>query len=288
MDGPKLGRGRGHPATKKRKLNEDPGIPASIAETDLKGTNFFACKIPDEHINVSSKPRPANCFEQSGIDDRPSPPEQSDSTSTTNRKQSCENSKQSSINRKNDGPYSATSIYKSSCRFEEAAESRSSSQTPTTGAGICTYDESLSIRYHAREIGLETFFEEAVTRRNIPLQKLCAIFGVCSPTRTVLPSDGPDRGLLVKLKKAIASDMGNRIKLTKYNSVEDAISLVRRAKKIVVITGAGISTSLNIPDFRSQDGLYPKLREMGFHDLKVYLVETLSSKTRSHSFRLHQ
>ncbi len=60
--------------------------------------------------------------------------------------------------------------------------------------------------------------------------------------------------------------MGNRIKLRTYNSVGDAISLLRNAKNIVVLTGAGISTALNIPDFRSRDGLYSRLKEKGFDE----------------------
>jgi NAD+-dependent protein deacetylase SIR2 len=128
---------------------------------------------------------------------------------------------------------------------------------------LCTYDEALIIRYHAREIGPERFFEESVLRSRIPLQTLCTAFGV--PLATV-PPDPPDTLWNNRLKKAIAADMANRIKLHKYNSIEDAIDLLGKARNIMVITGAGISTSLGIPDFRSHDGLYSRLRNMGFQD----------------------
>ena len=128
---------------------------------------------------------------------------------------------------------------------------------------ICTYEEALSIRYQARELGLERFFTQAVVQRQTSLKRLCTAFDV--PLHTV-PVGPPDSQLLAKLKKAIAVDMRNRIKLQKYNSVNDAIALVRRAKNIIVLTGAGMSTSLNIPDFRSRGGLYSKLEEMGFKD----------------------
>jgi NAD+-dependent protein deacetylase SIR2 len=126
-----------------------------------------------------------------------------------------------------------------------------------------TYEEALAIRYHARELGLDRFFDKCVIERRIPLRKLCAAFGTRLPT---VLEDPPESGLLLRLKKAIVVDMGNRIKLQKYNSVDDAISLVHKAKNIMLITGAGISTSLSIPDFRSRGGLYSKLREMGFED----------------------
>ena len=129
--------------------------------------------------------------------------------------------------------------------------------------GVCTDEEALDIRYHAREIGLERFFAQLVVEQRISLEVLCSTFNVPLPDT---PLDPPDSQLLARLKKAIAVDIRNRIKLHQYNSVDDAIALVRNAKNIVVLTGAGISTSLNIPDFRSRGGLYSKLEEMGFKD----------------------
>lgn len=128
---------------------------------------------------------------------------------------------------------------------------------------MCSYDEALTIRYHARTIGLEQFFHESIIQQSIPLQKLCSVFGIVPPAITPDPQDS---ALLRRLKKAIATDMANRIKLHKYNSVDDAIALVKNAKDVMVITGAGVSTSLDIPDFRSHDGLYSRLRDMGFEE----------------------
>ena len=53
--------------------------------------------------------------------------------------------------------------------------------------------------------------------------------------------------------------MEKRIKLQQYNTFDDAVDLVRAASNIIVLTGAGISTSLGIPDFRSKGGLYEQL-----------------------------
>jgi len=62
-------------------------------------------------------------------------------------------------------------------------------------------------------------------------------------------------------------ELSKRIKLPQYNSIDDAVDLIKRAKNIIVLTGAGISTSLGIPDFRSKDiGLYSKLAHLGLND----------------------
>ena len=40
------------------------------------------------------------------------------------------------------------------------------------------------------------------------------------------------------------------------SSVEAAIAHLQRAKKVIVLSGAGMSTAAGIPDFRSPGGLY--------------------------------
>ena len=44
------------------------------------------------------------------------------------------------------------------------------------------------------------------------------------------------------------------------SSIDDVVELFRKSKRILVITGAGISVSCGIPDFRSKEtGLYNTL-----------------------------
>jgi hypothetical protein len=44
-------------------------------------------------------------------------------------------------------------------------------------------------------------------------------------------------------------------------TVDDAVRLIAGATRIMVVTGAGISVSCGIPDFRSEHGLYASIRE---------------------------
>ncbi|XP_049997046.1 NAD-dependent protein deacetylase sirtuin-1 isoform X2 [Alexandromys fortis] len=57
-----------------------------------------------------------------------------------------------------------------------------------------------------------------------------------------------------------------RKKRKDVNTIEDAVKLLQECKKIIVLTGAGVSVSCGIPDFRSRDGIYARLA-VDFPDL---------------------
>ncbi|CAI9621101.1 unnamed protein product [Staurois parvus] len=64
----------------------------------------------------------------------------------------------------------------------------------------------------------------------------------------------------------ILSDPPKRKKRKDINTIEDAVKLLQESKKIMVLTGAGVSVSCGIPDFRSRDGIYARLA-VDFPDL---------------------
>ncbi|KAM4703877.1 NAD-dependent protein deacetylase sirtuin-1 isoform 2-T2 [Rhinophrynus dorsalis] len=64
----------------------------------------------------------------------------------------------------------------------------------------------------------------------------------------------------------ILSDPPKRKKRKDVNTIEDAVKLLQHSKKIMVLTGAGVSVSCGIPDFRSRDGIYARLA-VDFPDL---------------------
>ena len=73
--------------------------------------------------------------------------------------------------------------------------------------------------------------------------------------------------LLPFAKIALSRILRRREKLPHLNTVPQAIELLRSARNIIVLSGAGISTSCGIPDFRSSTGLYAKLQAEGKYDL---------------------
>lgn len=93
----------------------------------------------------------------------------------------------------------------------------------------------------------------------MPLRLVGAMLGV--PSELAGHDDEEYLGFFRGMMLYITS---KRAKLDHINTIDDAASLLKTRSKILVITGAGISTSLGIPDFRSKDtGFYAKLKEMG-------------------------
>src|SRR5512141_1218254 len=59
--------------------------------------------------------------------------------------------------------------------------------------------------------------------------------------------------------------------LASFAAIEDAAGLVRKAKRAVVLTGAGISTPSGIPDFRSEGtGLWSHDEPMEVASLRTF------------------
>ncbi|XP_066304924.1 NAD-dependent protein deacetylase sirtuin-1-like [Branchiostoma lanceolatum] len=85
------------------------------------------------------------------------------------------------------------------------------------------------------------------------------------PPNMVLPPD-LDSLTLWKLVVNILTEPPKREKLPNVNTLQDVVRLIHRSKNIVVLTGAGVSVSCGIPDFRSRDGIYAKLA-VDFPDL---------------------
>ncbi|KXS18036.1 SIR2-domain-containing protein [Gonapodya prolifera JEL478] len=65
---------------------------------------------------------------------------------------------------------------------------------------------------------------------------------------------------MVKLLGSVLKEVCPRSRVEWVKGVEDVISLLRSSADVIVLAGAGISVNCGIPDFRSEDGIYARLK----------------------------
>ena len=70
------------------------------------------------------------------------------------------------------------------------------------------------------------------------------------------------QSLMDDITKSVANIFGGtRDKIQSINTLKDVIHLIKASQNIIVLTGAGISASCGIPDFRGEHGLYQQLKQ---------------------------
>lgn len=74
----------------------------------------------------------------------------------------------------------------------------------------------------------------------------------------IIPRDCDDV-TLYRLIVSMLSQPPKRRRLTHVNTLDHVVELIGRSQRIIVLTGAGVSVSCGIPDFRSRDGVYARL-----------------------------
>ncbi|KAL3420727.1 NAD-dependent protein deacetylase hst1 [Phlyctema vagabunda] len=148
--------------------------------------------------------------------------------------------------------------------YEDTLEEMGDEQLFDGEPDTCTIEEAVFFRQQLRAIGPEEFCKQTVEDGSISAKKLLTAFGLRPPP---FLEGSDDDAYYPLLSLALSRELAKRIKLTQYNTIDDAVDLIKKAKNIIVLTGAGISTSLGIPDFRSKDkGLYSKLEYLGLSD----------------------
>lgn len=68
-------------------------------------------------------------------------------------------------------------------------------------------------------------------------RKLCTAFSILPPA---FLDDAPDEAFHPLLAIAISREFSRRPKLPQYNTIDDAVKLLKESKNIVVLTGAGV------------------------------------------------
>ncbi|KAI0518100.1 DHS-like NAD/FAD-binding domain-containing protein [Xylaria bambusicola] len=125
----------------------------------------------------------------------------------------------------------------------------------------CTPEQSVAFRQQLRAIGPNAFCRLHIDSGAVTARKMLTAFGIRPPD---FLEGRPDEAYLGLLTLAITRELNKRAKIMSYNSIDDAVHLLKKSRNIVVLTGAGISTSLGIPDFRSKEtGLYSQLEKLG-------------------------
>ena len=119
------------------------------------------------------------------------------------------------------------------------------------------------LRSRLLRIGPEQFTLDTLASAAIPPTILGTAFGIDPRFADQLGEEIFLRVLVSAINRAYYK----RRKLPQCNTIDDAADLLRKGDNIMVITGAGISTSLGIPDFRSKGtGFYSKLQDMGINE----------------------
>ncbi|GMM50364.1 histone deacetylase [Starmerella bacillaris] len=111
-----------------------------------------------------------------------------------------------------------------------------------------------------------------------PTGELLAALGYELPTELILDGGLDSRKLQIMLQLAMRDVLDNRKRLPAPRTLDEVVECIAKAENIIVVTGAGISTSLGIPDFRSDDGLYRRLESLGLNDpQEVFDIRTFKA-----------
>ncbi|KAJ2760048.1 NAD-dependent histone deacetylase sir2, partial [Coemansia nantahalensis] len=120
-----------------------------------------------------------------------------------------------------------------------------------------TDEEAAAVRRDAHVLGLAGFLQEYIVERGASVRALLEVFAA----PTVLGGGVRDMQLLPLLRSQMVRFYRNRPRLAHVRTVDDVVELLRASRRILVLTGAGVSVSCGIPDFRSPAGIYTRLNE---------------------------
>ncbi|KAL7273006.1 NAD-dependent histone deacetylase sir2 [Rhizina undulata] len=148
--------------------------------------------------------------------------------------------------------------------FEEAIEAMGDPVVFDADEDACSLEEARHLRQLLHRVGKDQFLNQTIRDGSISAKRLITAFGMRAPN---FLEGAPEDAYGTILRLLIERELHKRRKLAHINTMEDVVMLLHKSKNILVLTGAGISTSLGIPDFRSKgSGLYSRLEGLGLSD----------------------
>ncbi|KAF9570744.1 NAD-dependent histone deacetylase sir2 [Mortierella alpina] len=122
-----------------------------------------------------------------------------------------------------------------------------------------TEEEEERIMGEAREYGLNHVVRKYILSRVHSAKKMLLM---TSAQPITLPSDWTEAEIIAVFKERLQYLMARgRKRLPHIHSLKHVADLLRSSKNIMILTGAGVSVSCGIPDFRSPNGIYSRLSE---------------------------
>lgn len=119
------------------------------------------------------------------------------------------------------------------------------------------------LRQDLMSLGPDLFIKKYLYDDLYSARELLGVFGINLPDAF---DEAPDASLISVLEILLNRDYNKRQKLAHIKTIDDIVKVLQQSKQILVVTGAGISTSLGIPDFRSSDGIYSTLGKYNLSD----------------------
>ncbi|KAJ3366791.1 NAD-dependent protein deacetylase sirtuin-1 [Allomyces javanicus] len=152
------------------------------------------------------------------------------------------------------------------------ASSQPTSNAQSNGPVTLTDDERDTIRREARAMGGDAFTAACVFGKRHDLRKVILAFRDQFSKRdwadveTEILPNGELPQLYACVHIAVQRFIRRRQRLPNVSTLGHAVELLQQSSKILVVTGAGISVSCGIPDFRSKNGIYSRLTDYELED----------------------
>ncbi|KFH64500.1 hypothetical protein MVEG_09234 [Podila verticillata NRRL 6337] len=128
---------------------------------------------------------------------------------------------------------------------------------------VVTEEQKKKIIQEARQEGIAYVIQKYIMSRMMTVKKLLLMVddGMIN-----IPPNCTEHELIGEFSQKLGILMKRRERLKHINTLEQVVELLKTSKRIMVLTGAGISVSCGIPDFRSPDGIYARLSEFALDD----------------------